>query len=114
MESQSVFQAETQAKKFLLNRLPEDGVKGAERQVAHFRGRHPAAGPRGPRAARHHGLEVVREGGAERRGHRVEPQRRDVETLVEVLPRRLGRVVCRILGTVFISLTTPFVIMVMG
>ena len=75
----------------------------------------PAAGRRGPRAARHHGLEVVREGGAERRGHRVEPQRRDVETLVEVLPRRLGRVVCRILGTVFISLTTtPFVIMVMG
>ena len=84
MESQSIFQAETKANFFLLNRVP-------------------AAGRRGPRAARHHGLEVVREGGAERRGHRVEPQRRDVEALVEVLPRRLGRVVSCILGTVSIA-----------
>ena len=71
----------------------EDGVEGAERQVTHFRRRHAAPRRRRPGAAPHHGLQVFREEGRERRGHRVEPQRGDVEALVQVLPRRPCRVV---------------------
>ena len=79
-------------------RLPgEDGVKCAERQVTHFRRRHAAPRRRRPGTAAHHGLKVFREEGRERRGHRVEPQRRDVEALVQVLPRRPRRVVGRVL-----------------